>query len=204
MSSYVTRDMILTIHSEPEARNIAGGFFYLGNKDGKLINGSILIIAKIIKNVVSSASKAEFSALFINARAALPLRVALEEMGHKQPATKLITNNSTVDGILYGTIKQNRSKGIDIQYYWLRDRVTQGQFNVQWEPGKFNLADYFTKHHPPAHHKSLRPVYLFDSNCIPDLQGCIKILSSRATRKLAATRTSPVTKSRAKSGSVLK
>jgi hypothetical protein len=48
-------DMILTIHSdvsyvvEPEAQSGAGGFFYLGNKDGKLINGSILIIAKIIK-----------------------------------------------------------------------------------------------------------------------------------------------------------
>jgi hypothetical protein len=71
--------MILAIHSdvaylvEPEARSRAGGFFYLGNKDGKLINGSILMIAKIIKNVVSSASEAEIAALFINARAALPL-----------------------------------------------------------------------------------------------------------------------------------
>jgi hypothetical protein len=82
-----------------------------------------------------------------------------------------------------------------MRYYWLRDRVKQGQFIVQWEPGKFNLADYFTKHHPPAHHSALRPVYLFDANCIPDLQGCIKILGSRATGKLAATRTSPGTKS---------
>jgi hypothetical protein len=59
-------------------------------------------MAKIIKNVISSASEAEIAALFINARAALPLRVALEEMGHKQPATKLITDNSTADGILHG------------------------------------------------------------------------------------------------------
>jgi hypothetical protein len=130
-----------------------------------------------------------------------PLRVALEEMGHKQPATKLITDNSTADGILHGTIKKTRSKGIAMRYYWLRDRVTQVQFNVQWEPGKLNLADYFTKHHPPAHHQALRPVYLFDPNCIPDLQGCINILGSRATGKLAATRTSPVTKSGAKSRS---
>jgi hypothetical protein len=102
--------------------------------------------------------------------------------------------------LLNGRIKQNRSKGIDMRYYWLRDRVTQGLFNVQWEPGKFNLADYFTKHHPPAHHRALRPVYLFDLNCIPDLQGCIKISGSRATGKLAAARTSPVTKSGTKSG----
>ena len=86
-----------------------------------------------------------------------------------------------------------------MRYYWLRDRVRQGQFIVQWEPGKFNLADYFTEHHPLAHHTSLQPMYLFDANCIPDLQGCIKILDSRATGKLAATRTSPGTKSGIKS-----
>jgi hypothetical protein len=62
---------------------------------------------KNIKNVVSSASEVEIAALFINARASLPLRVALEEMGHKQPATKPITDNSTAYGILNGTIKQN-------------------------------------------------------------------------------------------------
>jgi hypothetical protein len=137
---YRACEMILQNHSnaaylvEPEACSRAGGFFFLGNQDGKLINGSMLIIAKIITNVVSSASEAEIAALFINARAALPLRVALEEMGHRQPATKLITDNSTADGILNGKIKQNQSKGIDMQYYWLRDRVKQGQFIVQWEP----------------------------------------------------------------------
>jgi hypothetical protein len=117
--------MILAIHRdatylvEPEAQSRAGGFFYLGNKDGKFINGSILIIAKIIKNVVASASEAEIAELFINARAALPLRVALEEMRHKQPATKLVPDNSTADGILNGKIKQNQSKDIDMRYYWL-------------------------------------------------------------------------------------
>jgi hypothetical protein len=116
-------------------------------------------------------------------------------MGHRQPATKLITDNSTADGILNGKIKQNRSKGIDMRYYWLRNCVKQGQFTVQWEPGKFNLANYFTKHHPPAHHIALQPVYLFDVNYIPDLQGCIKILGGCATGNLAATRTSPGTKS---------
>jgi hypothetical protein len=48
--------MILQNHSdaaylvEPEAQSRAGGFFFLGNIDGRLINDSILIIiAKIIK-----------------------------------------------------------------------------------------------------------------------------------------------------------
>ena len=76
---YRACDMILRIHSdaaylvEPEARSRAGGFFYLGNQDGQQMNGSILILAKVIKNVVSSASEAEIAALFMNARLALPL-----------------------------------------------------------------------------------------------------------------------------------
>ena len=119
----------------------------------------------------------------MNARLALPLQVALEEMGHKQPATELITDNNTAEGILNGKIKQNRSKGIDMRYYWLRDRVSQGQFIVNWKPGSVNLADYFTKHHPASHHKALRAIYLFDTNNKLDLQGCIKILSDRATGK---------------------
>ena len=132
--------MILRNHSdaaylvELKARSRARGFFYPGNDNHQLINGSILILAKVIKNVVSSASEAEVAALFMNARLALPLWVALEEMGHRQPATELITDNITVEGILNGKIKQNKSKGMDMQYYWLRDRVSQGQFVATWKP----------------------------------------------------------------------
>ena len=56
---YRACDMILMIHSdavylvEPEARIHAGELFYLGNKNGRQMNGSILILANIIKNVVS-------------------------------------------------------------------------------------------------------------------------------------------------------
>jgi hypothetical protein len=38
--------------------------------------------------------------------------------------------------------------------------VKQGQFNVYWAPGFQNLADYFTKHHSPAHHKRISDVYI--------------------------------------------
>ena len=186
---YKASDMILKIHSdaaylvEPEARSRAGGFFYLGDSNDQIINGSILVLAKVIKNVVSSASEAEVAALFMNARLALPLRVALEELGHQQPATEMVTDNSTAEGILNGKMKQNRSKGMDMRYYWLRDRVSQGQFIITWKTGAVNLADYFTKHHPASHHKALRPIYLHDESCRLTLQGCTKILATRASEK---------------------
>jgi hypothetical protein len=51
------------------------------------------------------------------------------------------------------TIKQKRTKAIDMRFYWIKDRVKQGQYNVYWGLGYQNLAEYFTKHHSPAHHK---------------------------------------------------
>jgi hypothetical protein len=47
---------------------------------------------------------------------------------------------------------------MDMRFYWLRDRVQQGQSIVYWKPGKTktNKADYFTKHHATKHHREIR------------------------------------------------
>ena len=49
---------------------------------------------------------------------------------------------------------------MDMRFKWLLDREQQGQFKIYWRPGKTNLADYFTKHHPPAHHRNVREIFL--------------------------------------------
>ena len=60
--------MILAVDSDaaclvaPEARSRAGGFHHLGNRDGSMLNGSVAVIAKIIKNVMASAAEAEVGA----------------------------------------------------------------------------------------------------------------------------------------------
>ena len=41
---------------------------------------------------------------------------------------------------------------MDMQFYWVQDRVKQGQFHVYFGPSNDNLADYFTKHHTATHH----------------------------------------------------
>ena len=52
---------------------------------------------------MSSATEAELAGLFHNAKDASPLRVALEEMGRKQPATPIQTDNSCATGITVNT-----------------------------------------------------------------------------------------------------
>jgi hypothetical protein len=131
------------------------------NKNNKkLTNGAILIVSKVLKHVMSSAVEAEIGAIFINAKECAVLRTTLEELGHPHPPTPIENDNTTATGYRNGTIKQKRTKSMDMLFYWIKDRVKQGQFHVYWGPGFQNLADYFTKHHSPAHHKRIRDVYI--------------------------------------------
>ena len=52
---------------------------------------------------------------------------------------------------------------MDMRFYWLQDQVEQGQFRVYWAPGKYNLADYFSKLHSPSHyhHRKMRTIYFY-------------------------------------------
>ena len=150
----------------------------MGNKKGKqqIINAPISVLAKILKMVVASAAEAEIAALFMNAQDLVPLRVTCEELGHPQPATPIRTDNSTANGIVNGTIKQKKSKAIDMRFYWVRDRVEAGQFEVYWGPGKHNLSDYYTKHQPPRHIRKIHPIYIHTSESPSSLQGCVDLL----------------------------
>ena len=53
-------------------------------------------------------------------------------MGYPQPATTIITDNECAQGIANDTVKQRRSKAIDMRFYWIRDRVGKGQFTILW------------------------------------------------------------------------
>jgi hypothetical protein len=126
--------MSLHIHSDAyylsvyHARSRLGGLFYCGKKTPQAykLNGSIHNTSAVIKNVDASAAESEVGACFQNAQNRVPLIVTLVELGHQQPATPLITDNSTAFAILNETIKQNRSKAMDMRYHWLTDdRVRQ-------------------------------------------------------------------------------
>ena len=159
--------MVLAVHSdagylnEKLARSRAGGHFFLSsNSTYPSNNGAILTIAQIIKAVMASAAEAELGALFINAKEAAYIRNILHEMGHPQPRTPIQTDNSTAAGVVNSIIQPKRTKAMDMRFHWLRDREAQGQLRIYWRPGKTNLADYFTKHHSPAHHVNIRSEFL--------------------------------------------
>jgi hypothetical protein len=134
-----------------------------------------------MKNVMASASEAETGALFHNGQEIAHMRQILKDLDYEQPGpTRLITDNSTADGFANKRTKIKRSKAMDMRnLYWIQDRVQQGELAVHWLQGEDNLADYFTKHHPPAHHLQMRPIYLHTSQmALATTYGCRGVLSS--------------------------
>ena len=124
------------------------------------LNPPILTECATIKNIVSSAAEAETAALFHNFTTAIAIQQALNGLGHPQQKNIIKTVNSTANSFVHSEMRVKRSKSWDMKYNWLRDRVAQDQFTIKWDKGVNNLADYFTKHHPPNHHQTIRSTYI--------------------------------------------
>ena len=95
----------------------------MGKKRGQLFNGLVYGLAKIIKAVMNAASKAECSGLYMNAQEAVPLQITLEELNWPPPPTPLQTDNNTASGIMNNTVKQKKSKTMDMRFYWLQHQA---------------------------------------------------------------------------------
>ena len=169
---FTASDMLLAVESDAsylsvvKGRSRAAGYFFLTNKRSSPTSsfkpdGAVHILCHIMREVLSSAAEAELGAVFHNGKEACPLRIALEELGHPQPATPMATDNDTASRIATDTVKQKRSKAIDMHFYWIRNHVCQGQFQIYWSKGQMNRADYFSKHHPASHHQAICSTYLY-------------------------------------------
>jgi hypothetical protein len=161
--TYRACDMILHVQSDASyltrsnARSVAGGIAYLGDlHDSVTLNGAIACISTIIKAVCSSATEAEYAALFIVAKQAAWLRTLLTVMGYPQPVTAILCDNEVAVGIANLTVKPKQSKSFDMQYHWVRDQVSQGKLEVYWREGTANIADFFTKALPVHKHQTIK------------------------------------------------
>ena len=85
-------------------------------------------------------------------------------MGCKQGPTTIFVNNNTASVICNRTIKQQRSRAMNGQYFWLIYQVNLNTYQIKWAPGLKNMADSFTKHCAVAHHRNVRPFYVHMHN----------------------------------------
>ena len=105
-----------------------------------------MCLCVVLKNVMASTVEAETGAVFRHCQAAVSLWETLIERSHPQPATPVHVDDTCAVGILNETFRQRKSKSMDIQFYWIRDRIHQNQFRIFWGKGSSNLANYFSKH----------------------------------------------------------
>jgi hypothetical protein len=146
---YYASTMILQLLSDasflsrPKARSVAGLSSYFGTPNA--INGPLAYASIIINSVVASVAEAELAAAFLAAQKAVPHRNLLAEWGYPQPATLLRVDNTVAVGLATKKINAKRAKSMDMRYFWLVDRIAQGQFTCSHIAGKFNFADHFTK-----------------------------------------------------------
>ena len=99
----------------------------------------------ILKCVAASAAEAELGALFLNEMEARIKRLTLDEIGHPQPPTPIHVHNTTAVGIVNDTIKRQRSRAMNMRYFWLLCQEAQNILAVKYHSGQENLGDMPTK-----------------------------------------------------------
>ena len=77
-----------------------------------------------------SAAEAEIGAAHKVAHQGIGIFLRLIEMGHHHPPTPIEVDITMSVGFANKTIKQKRSKAIDMRFYWLQDRSNQSQFII--------------------------------------------------------------------------
>jgi len=200
---YKASDMILNVHSDasylsaPKARSRAGGYFFLGSmpqdKVPIKLNGAVHVTCTILKLVAASAAEAELGALFLNAQQAKIMRITLAELGHPQPPTPFHVDNTTAVGIVNNTIKRQKSRAMEMRYFWLVDAEAQKMATFHHHPGQENLGDYPSKNHIGEIHQHVRPYYQHEPNSPTHLpratmpsarRGCAEILGDTYLKKI--------------------
>jgi hypothetical protein len=133
------------------------------------LNGAFHVSTKILRFVVASAAEAESGALYHNCPTGIIFQLTLTDMGHPQPKTSVHCNNATAVGIANNTIKRQRSRLMEMRFFWIGDKVAQEMYDLKWHPGQENLADYQSKHHIGLHHTAVQPWYLHLANSPPGI-----------------------------------
>ncbi len=117
----------------------------------------------------------------------------LEAMGHAQPKTPVHCNNTTTVGIANNTVERQRSRLMEMHFFWISDKVGQDMYAISWHPGQENLTDYQSKHHAGSHHVAVCPWYLQMDNSprvLPRalassaLKGCVGTLNDGYVRRV--------------------
>jgi hypothetical protein len=124
------------------------------NSDGKSHSGMFIttglgpVLVKSTKQkiVTKSSTEAELVALSDLSSLGIWLKDFITAQGEKQVQVKVYQDNmSTLSLINNGGSNSERTRHINIRYFWLKSLIDDGDVKVIYEPTEKMIADFFTK-----------------------------------------------------------
>ena len=123
-------------------KSISGYCYMLGDS-------SALISWKSKKQpiVALSSCEAEYVSITLAMQEGIFLTQLLVELGfyEKSKGVKMFVDNMGAIDLSKNPVHHQRSKHIDLKYHFIRSKVIDGSFVLQYVPSKQNIADIFTK-----------------------------------------------------------
>ena len=119
-------------------RSTTGYAFQLGGN-------TITWNSKRQQTVALSTTEAEYMALCQTGKEAIWIQKLFKELGLKDIETCLLEDNQGCLALAKNPINHARSKHIDVQYHFIREKVEQKEFNLEYCPTDKMLADVLTK-----------------------------------------------------------
>lgn len=125
-----------------------------GAEDRKSTTGYIFTLngapiswsSKKQQTVALSSTEAEYVALTHTTKEAIWLRALLKDLGQEQTEATIINeDNRSVISLALNPVNHQRTKHIDIQYHFIRDKIQHKQISLQHTPTEAQLADGMTK-----------------------------------------------------------
>jgi len=125
------------------------------HSDGKSVTGSVIVLgdkgpihAKSVKQkiVTKSSTEAEFVAASDSMNQALHVRQLLINQGCEVGPIKLYQDNlSCMALISKGRASSERTRHMDIRYFWINERVKNGEINIEHLGTEKMFANLLTK-----------------------------------------------------------
>ena len=130
-------DASFVIH--PDMKSHTGSVVTLGK-------GTIYAKSRTQRLMTKSSTEAELVALSDAANQVIWTRNLLESQGYPQPPALVYQDNqSTIQLICNGRSNSERTRHVDIRYFFLHDRITTGDIDIVYLPTTDMIADILTK-----------------------------------------------------------
>ena len=126
-----------------------------------LAGGPVIWTSQKQSAVSLSTAEAEYIACSYATQETLYLKNLLTEMTiWNQEAILLREDNGACIKIANNPTVGKRSKHIDLRYHFVKERISDGDIQLEWIPSKLNTADIFTKALPAEHFQRLRAHFM--------------------------------------------